>query len=258
MSSRKPTAIVTGASAGIGRAIAIQLAKDSRYKLCLVSRNITKLQETKTLCQNANQNVLVLIMQCDLSNVNEIKQTFNKIGNEYGPICVLINNAGVGNSGYVEKADLKHWDKMIDTNLKAVVYSTNICLPFIIKAKQNNTNISCAIITIGSIKGTDIGIGLSPLNSSIYGATKHGVRIFTECLFEEVKKYGIKCCCIMPGLVKTEMAEEYAKSHPKLYGLEINKFMNPTDIAQSVQYILNTSAKACPTNLVIRAQYAKI
>eukprot|EP01084_Bolivina_argentea_P027328 50801_1 len=212
--STKATAIITGASSGIGRAIAIQLAKDNRYKLCLIARNLQKLQHTKKLCTNVNPNLVVLLIQCDLTDKQQTENIFNKICNKHGPIYVLVNNAGLGNSGYIEDANLKHWDNMINTNLTSVVYASKICLPFIIKSSQNASNIPCAIINMSSIKGTDIGIGLAPLNSSIYGATKHAMRIFTECLFEEVKKYGIKCCCIMPGLVKTEMAEEDEKSHP--------------------------------------------
>ena len=255
-STSTPTAIITGASTGIGRGIAIGMAKEGKYKLCLISRNMVKMEETERLCLEQNKNVDIRLTQCDLSDAKELKMVFHKVCTEYGPIHVLVNNAGMMGAGPIPSADMDYLNTMFNVNLKAVVFGTQICLPFIIEsAKQKKA--SCAVISISSILGTDYGVGMRSTAVSAYSASKHGVRIFNECLFEEVKEHGIKCCCIMPGYVKTPMTESVVAKYPNL-GLKLEDFLNVEDVSQSVQYVLSVSDKACPTNIVIRSQHAML
>merc|ERR1712228_826319 len=102
-------------------------------------------------------------------------------------------------------------------------------------------------IHIGSILGTDFGNGIFP-NLVAYNVSKHGQRAYNQCLFQEVNKFGIKCCCIMPGLVRTAMTSR----------VESNDFMDAKEISGAVKYVLSTGSDACPTDIVIRAQRAML
>lgn len=180
---------------------------------------------------------------------NSRNQSFQRVCTEYGPIHVLIHVAGIFGAGPIVSTDPSQIDMVFNVNLKAVVLGTQICLPFIIESAKLK-KAPCAIIEISSFTGTDIGVGVTKgMPFAAYNASKHGVRIFNECLFEEVKQHGIKCCCILPGAVQSPMSEG-------MPGRE--NFMEVEDIANTVQYVLNVSDKACPTNIVIRTQRAML
>ena len=248
MAQTAPTAIITGASSGIGRQISIDLAKDGKYKLCLIARNVSNLKETKRLCVEQNGHVEILIAPCDFNDINSVKDVFKKVCNEHGPVSVLINNAGMAGAPLSKSGsekNLKHTDMVINVNLKADMIATQLCLPFIIESAKQQRG-PCAIIHIGSVLGTDFGVGLMPTLAA-YNVSKHGQRVFNECLFERVRKYGIKCCCIMPGFVRTAMTTD-------LPGFNAEDFMSAKDVSRAVQYVLNSSKDACPTDIVIRSQ----
>lgn len=237
----KQTVIITGASRGIGRGIAISLANIGRYKLCLLSRNKNGLLETKRMIEKVNKNVMVKCVECDLSNLKQLKATILDICENYGPVGVLINNAGAGGSGNAFKANLKHWDFMLDVNLRSLIHITAICLPYLQKVKN------AAIINIGSTSSTIAGV--TP-DSSIYVATKFGVLGFSEAIFKDAREYGIKVSCIMPAFVDTEMVRNIYSNQQ----LDFDKMIKISDIAKGVEFILNCSNSACPTQIVIKEQ----
>ncbi len=243
--NNKPTAIITGSSRGIGRGIAIQLSYTNKYKLCLLSRNINGLNETKKLCEEINGDAVVKCYQCNVADRTQLTNILQDIGANYGPLCVLINNSGVGDSGNALTADLDHWDKMLDVNLRAVTTATRICLPFLKQSALNNDNVS--IINISSMAGTLRAIGP---NKTMYSATKFGVVGFSESVFEDVKEFGIKVSCINPGFVDTKMVRDLKKAKT----LRFNNMIKVSDIAKSVQYVLDCSKYCCPTQIFIRAQ----
>lgn len=164
----KPTAIITGASRGIGRGIAIQLAYTNKYKLCLLSRDINGLNQTKQLCEKVNADCNIKCYPINVADTKQLIITLKDIGNNYGPLSVLINNSGVGDSGHALSADLDHWDNMLNVNLRAVTTATRICLPFLKKSALKDDNVS--IINISSVAGTMRAIG--PMRS-MYSATKY-------------------------------------------------------------------------------------
>eukprot|EP01084_Bolivina_argentea_P245820 411483_1 len=243
--AEKPTVILTGASRGIGRAIAIQLSLNDKYKLCLLSRDLNGLNETKKLCQAIKPETFVKCFQCDVSIPTELQSILLDVCNNYGPLHVLINNAGVGDSGNSLNADFNHWDKMLNVNLRSVTQSTAICLPYLKKSAVTNDNVT--IINISSVAGT---LRVQSPGMSMYSATKYAVFGFSESVFQDVKDYGIKVSCIMPGFVDTEMVRKLKKRDT----LEFKNMMRASDIAQSVQYVLNCSRYCCPNQIVLRAQ----
>ena len=163
-----PTAIITGASAGIGRAIAIALAKRGQYRLCLIARKRDKLRETQDLCLAENPRIDVVVKLCDMRYEPQVTRVFENVCAELAPIHVLVNNAGVFNTiPLLSQVDGENWDTILNVNLRASIQGTRVCAPFIVQAAKANANgktksssTPCAIISIASILGTDIGVGV--------------------------------------------------------------------------------------------------
>eukprot|EP01084_Bolivina_argentea_P072236 131198_1 len=251
VSSVTPTILLTGASKGIGKAIALSLANTNKYNLSLLSRNLTQLKATAQLCKNINPNIKILTLQCDISNTDAFKKCIDKTAKELGPLCVIINNAGVlyKESMDNKKIDLSKIDQSIDINLRSLIHGSVYAIPYIKESKSKYPHMSCAIIQIGSRAST---LRAMWPRISIYAATKFGVRSFTNCLFEDIGDFGIKVSCIMPGLVATEMVKEHSKSKDKM---DPNKMLRPRDIAHAVNYVLSCSDTCCPLEMLVVPQY---
>ena len=242
----KPTAVITGASRGIGRSIALNLASNGKYKLCLLARDEKLLKETKKLCQCLNETVIAKCYAVDMADTDKLRSTLTDICTNFGPLHALINNAGIGGSGDPYKADLNHWDKMLDVNLRSITHSIATCLPYLKKSALSADNVS--IINISSVAGT-LRIAGAP-QTSMYAATKFGLNGFSEALFSDVREDGIKVVTIMPGYVETDMVKKLKKSHL----LEFGNMMRPSDVAQSVQYALDCSRYCCPKQILLFPQ----
>jgi len=197
----------------------------------------------------------ILLEKCDLNDSEQLKESYQRVCSKYGPIHVLVHVAGVFGSGPIVSVDPNRIEKVFNVNLKAVVLGTQICLPFIIESAKHK-KASCAVIQIGSVLGTDFGTGRASdlAVAPVYSAAKHGLRIFNNSVFAEVKEHGIKCCCIMPGAVYTPMIEPFI-GDPEM-NLKAEDAIRVEDLSQSVQYVLSVSDKACPTDIVLRSHHA--
>lgn len=223
------TAIITGASQGIGKAIALHLSQQGMI-VGLLARNEEKLQEVAEQCPNPSH-----IMAIDIKDVQKVQEHLMDFKQKWGKIDVLVNNAGVSYRANVQEADLKKWNDIIDTNLTSVVAITQFVLPDMLQAKQG------AIINIASIASK-----ISYAGGSAYCASKHALLGFTNALFEEVREHKIKVCAICPGFVNTELVASK--------NLDMTKMIQPEDIAQCVDFILNFPSTGCPTEITIRPQ----
>ena len=245
-----PTVLITGASKGVGRAIAIQLSKSKKYKLALLSRNLTGINETIKVCKSVNSNIKCLPLQCDITDDKKLSQTISLVGNSFGPLCVLINNAG---QLYVKSIDdpninIKKINKLIDINLKGSIKTTIYSVPFIKKSSNLlNYKNNCAIITIGSRASTIRSCGATV---SFYNSTKFGQRGFNECLFHDLREFGIKVSIIMPGYTNTNMLD----NHRDKDVLDRSKTVQPTDCANAVEFVLNSAQTVCPLEILLAPQ----
>ena len=163
--SRVGAALITGASAGIGRALAIDLAKKSSYKtIGIMGRNKEKLIETQKIMKDNEPTIESKIITHDFANIinnsDELSEKMNEFCNKFGDLHLLINNAGMGDSGSIETLNVKTANQIINVNLNSIIHLTHYTLPYLKKSIQNNPNIPTAIINIGSISGSDFGIGL--------------------------------------------------------------------------------------------------
>lgn len=226
------TALVSGAGKGIGRAIALRLAATG-YDVFLLGRDGVALSAVATAC--AAQSVQADFMAGDLCEAGAIAAALEAANRRFGVIDVLVNNAGTAARGAVQGADLEAWRKVLDLNLWAAITLTRGVLPAMIARRQG------AVINISSISGRHSAGG-----DAIYAASKHALNGLTASLFEDVREFGIKVSCIMPGFVETELTASLRKRNERMIG--------PDDVAACVDFVLASSARCCPTEVVLRPQ----
>ena len=187
------TVLITGATAGIGEATAIEFA-NLGYNLILTGRRKERLEKLKSELQS-KYSVSVSIHAFDIRIKAEVEHFCrNEIGNQ--KIDVLVNNAGLASGlSQLHEGDVDDWEKMIDTNVKGLLYITREIAPRMVAAKSGH------IINVGSIAGIEV----YP-NGNVYCATKHAVHAISEGLRRELFDKGIKVTNIAPGLVETEFS----------------------------------------------------
>lgn len=224
--SNKKTALITGASSGIGMATARELAKEG-FSLILCGRRLERLEQLK-----AELSVLtaVHVLCFDVRNKNEVAEAIQSIPADFSKIDVLINNAGNAHGlSPIESADLDDWDAMIDINVKGLLYVSRAIIPGMTERRSGH------IIHIGSIAGKEV----YP-NGNVYCATKHAVDALNKAMRIDLNQYGIRVGAIHPGLVKTEFSlvrfkgdEERAS---KVY--EGYQPLLPEDIADIIRFVI--------------------
>ncbi|MBN9253486.1 MULTISPECIES: SDR family oxidoreductase [unclassified Mesorhizobium] len=183
--------VITGASSGLGEAAARLLARGGA-KLVLGARRVERLQAlAKELSLGESA-----VLKTDVTDRNQVTRLVEQAVAAHGRVDVIINNAGLMPSSLLEKLHVEEWDRMIDVNLKGVLYGIAAVLPHMMKQKSGH------IINVASVAGHKVGPG-----SAVYAATKHGVRVISEGLRQEVKPYNIRTTIISPGAVATELPD---------------------------------------------------
>lgn len=181
--------VITGASSGLGEAAARRLAKDGA-KLVLGARRLDSLQAlAKELGLGPEAAV-----QTDVTKRDEVKALVDGAVKAHGRVDVILNNAGLMPQSLLERGKVDEWDRMIDVNIKGVLYGIHAVLPHM-KAQKSGQ-----IINVSSVAGHKVRPG-----GTVYSATKHAVRVISEGLRQEVKPYNIRTTIISPGAVESEL-----------------------------------------------------
>lgn len=205
------TAIVTGASSGIGLSISRMLIQ-KQYKVFGLGREFAETEK--------NENNFIPIT-CDLTNISELYSNVKEITSKE-EISLLINNAGVGYFGPHEELNPIKISEMVTTNLEVPMILSQLLL------RQLKKNLG-TIINISSITA-----GKSNTHGCAYGATKAGLSSFSRSLFDEVRKYGVKVVTIHPDMTKTNF---YRKADFQ-EGTESNTYITPEEVAEAVRFVL--------------------
>src|SRR5215211_7149646 len=185
--------IVTGASSGIGEATAREFAKEGA-KVVLAARRVDRLESLAREIIAMGTGAEALVVQADLSKLEDIQSLINQTLEKYGRIDVLVNNAGFGRLDWLEKLDpLKDIQSQFDVNVLGVVQTTRQALPVMMKQRSGHIINMCSMA----------GLVATP-TYTIYAACKHAVHGFSEALRREVKPWGIEVSMIYPGGVVTE------------------------------------------------------
>ena len=230
------TALITGAASGIGRGLALHAAK-LQMNVVLMDLNEDGLSETHSLMAECPS----MIIQCDVSNLEDFSKAKEKIESEFGTVHYLFNNAGIFLEGRAWKADQNNWQRIIDVNLMSVIYGLNLFVDEMIASQER-----CHIINTSSMAGIIVGPALAP-----YTTTKHAVVGLTRTLYEDLTdndKVGVSVLC--PGLVQTNIIErdhlgldldessidqhESAKNNAQWLADGVKEGMAPEDLATIV------------------------
>ena len=234
-------ALITGATSGIGRSTAIEFAKHG-FDIIITGRRQERLQELKTLLIN-DYRVNVLDLCFDVRNEKQVEKAINSISDNFKKIDVLVNNAGLaaGLSSF-QDGKLEHWEQMIDTNIKGLLYVSKHVSKILIENKKGH------IINIGSIAGKEV----YP-NGNVYCATKHAVDALNKSMRIDLLPHGIRVSAVNPGMVETEFSivrfdgdEERAK---KVYENIVP--LKPEDIAETIYWMASRPAHVNINDVII-------
>lgn len=220
-------ALITGASAGIGEACAIKLAKNG-FDLIIAGRREKNLEKLAAKIQESNKNE-VLSLCLDVRNYEEVEKTINSLPEKWKNIDVLVNNAGlaVGVSP-IEQGVVDDWDRMIDTNVKGLLYVTRCVSPLMAERKKG------LIVNISSIAGKEAYPG-----GNVYCGTKHAVEAITKGMRIDLLPHNIRVSSIAPGMVETEFSFVRFKGDKNKAEQVYNGFkpLKAEDIADSLLFI---------------------
>jgi 3-hydroxy acid dehydrogenase / malonic semialdehyde reductase len=217
---------ITGASSGIGRACAEEFAKTGS-NLILCARRIERLVELKKSLVKKYK-VKILVAQLDVRKLRDVKNIIGSLPAQWKQIDILLNNAGLARGlNKIHEADVNHWEEMIDTNIKGLLYVTRTILPIMVERKQGH------VINIGSTAGHEI----YPMGS-VYCATKFAVKALTQSIRIDALEKNIKVTSVDPGMVMTEFAKVRfsgdANRASKVY--EGVTPLSPKDVAEAVVF----------------------
>ena len=183
--------VITGASSGLGEAAARHLSAQGAV-VVLGARRLDRIEALAAELRAAGGNALA--QATDVVDRHQVQALVDSAVREFGRVDVLINNAGLMPQSMLDKLRIDDWDRMIDVNIKGVLYGIAAVLP------QMQAQKSGHIINVSSVAGHRVGPG-----GAVYSATKHAVRVISEGLRQEVKPYNIRTTIISPGAVATEL-----------------------------------------------------
>ena len=223
MKLKNKVAIVTGAAQGIGKGIALALAKEGANVI------VTDIKDTSSFAKELeSMGIKSLSIKSDVSNGEEVEKMVKEVVRKFGKIDILVNNAGI--YPFVSLIEMKEedWNKVIDINLKGVFNCTKAVIPEMIKAKSG------CIINISSIAGSVIGYS----NLVHYSSSKAGIIGFTRSAALELSQYGIRVNAIAPGAIETpgaKMTDDSLKQFEQIVPLK--RIGKPEDIASVVVFL---------------------
>ena len=218
-------AIVTGASSGIGRAIARMLAEEG-YGLTVASRRAERL--TPAAEELRGMGVDVVDVPADMSSEEDIKAVVAAHRERFGRLDVLINNAGIGLGAAVGEITTKRLDVQLDVNIRSIVLFYRECVEMLREAGAEHRQ--ALVVNTASVAGKR-GQGWL----SVYSATKFAVVGFTESMNKELSNDGVKSCALCPGFVNTAMTEFIKDT------VDAEDMIQPEDVAEGVRYLLKVS-----------------
>jgi 3-hydroxy acid dehydrogenase/malonic semialdehyde reductase len=233
------TALITGATAGFGKAIAESLAK-ARYRLIITGRRLERLESLREELRSLTE---VHIMPFDVRNKAEVNTAFANLPDDWKNIDVLVNNAGLAlGKSNIEGGLTEDWDQMMDTNVKGLLYVTKAAIPLLKNSKDAH------IINIGSIAGTEV----YP-SGNVYCASKHAVNALSKALRIELLPYAIRVSQIRPGLADTEFSVVRYKGDEEKASQVYKGFdaLQAEDIARAALFILESPRHVCINDLEI-------
>jgi 3-oxoacyl-[acyl-carrier protein] reductase len=230
-------AIVTGASRGIGRAVAIALAREGAKIVVNYARSSTAADEVvKEIAQAQGE---AIALQADVSKAEEVDQLIEQTLNKFGRIDILVNNAGITRDTLLLRMKPEDWQAVIDLNLTGVFLCTRAVSKTMIKQRSGR------IINISSVAGQ-----MGNPGQANYSAAKAGVIGFTKTIAKELASRGITVNAVAPGFIETDMTSNLANSEEILKLIPLSRYGKPEEIAGMVRFLATDPAAAYITGQV--------
>ncbi|MGY0391089.1 SDR family NAD(P)-dependent oxidoreductase [Bizionia sp. KMM 8389] len=232
------TALITGATSGIGRATAYEFAKHG-IQLILCGRRQDRLDTIKKALESKTK---VHTLNFDVSNLEATRLALTDLPDEFKQIDILINNAGNAHGmDSIQDGQIEDWDAMMDINVKGVLYMSKLIMPQMIDRQTGH------IINIGSSAGKEV----YP-KGNVYCASKHAVLAITEGMRIDLNPHGIKVTAINPGLVETEFSQVRFKGGPQANSVYKGyKALQPEDIAEIIYFAVSRPAHVNIADLLV-------
>lgn len=235
----KKTALITGATSGIGKATAENLAKNG-FNLILCGRRQERLDSLASELGKASD---IYTLNFDVRDRKVVHQKIQDIPNSFSNIDVLINNAGNAHGlDPIEEGSLDDWDAMLDINVKGLLYVSKAIIPGMIKRKSGH------VINIGSTAGKEV----YP-KGNVYCASKHAVDAINQGMRIDLNQYGIRVGAVNPGLVETEFSQVRFKGNNQKANTVYKGFqaLKPEDIADIIHFVVTRPYHVNIADLVV-------
>lgn len=226
---KQKTALITGATSGIGRATAYEFAKHG-INLVLCGRRQDRLDKIATELKNK---VAIQTLNFDVRSKKDVLNAIEQLPDQFQSIDILINNAGNAHGlDPIQNGDISDWDAMMDINVKGLLYVSKAIMPKMIENQSGH------IINIGSSAGKEV----YP-KGNVYCASKHAVLAITEGMRIDLNPHGIKVSAINPGLVETEFSKVRFKGDAKADDVYKGyKALQPEDVAEVIYFAVSRPA----------------
>ncbi len=241
MTKEKETVWITGASSGIGRETALLLAGNG-YRLILSARRKKLLESlSKEILRRTGTEVRVIPL--DVTAREEVEKAVRDLPEDWAQVDILINNAGLAAGlDYLQEGDINNWERMIDTNVKGLLYMTHSLLPGMIERGRGH------VVNLGSTAGKEVYE-----RGNVYCATKHTVDALSRAMRIDLLAQGIKVTNIAPGLVETEFSlvrfkGDAAKAKAPYRGMTP---LSGRDVAETILFAITRPPHVCINDLVI-------
>jgi NADP-dependent 3-hydroxy acid dehydrogenase YdfG len=240
------TALVTGASSGIGEATAVHLAA-SGASVALVARRRDRLQELASRIERSGGTALVL--EADVTDRAQAQDAVAQTVERLGRLDVLVNNAGVMLLGPAEHAPVEEWQRMVELNVLGLMYCAHAALPHLLAAAQDGPRQVADMVNVSSVAGRVARAG-----SGVYNATKFGVGAFSESLRQELTKRHVRVSLVEPGAVETELA---GHNRPEVLEGMRTRFagmqrLQADDVADAISYVVTRPRHVAINELLVR------
>lgn len=226
MSDIQKTALITGAARGIGRAVAIRLAKDGFHTVINYNGSVDAANDTVKEC--LKYNVKSIAIKADVANNDEVRDMVKEVQKEFGSIDCLVNNSGITKDNLLLRMSEDDFDKVIAVNLKGSYNTIKHITPIMLKQRSGS------IINIASVVGITGNAG-----QANYAASKAGVIGLTKSVAKELSARGIRCNAVAPGYIQTEMtavlSEEVLNNIMSM--IPLNRPGKPEDVAALVSFL---------------------
>lgn len=228
----KPIALVTGASRGIGAAIAQRLAKDGCHVILNYSSNEAKAREVQTRITEAGGQAS--LCGFDVANSAQVDEKFDEIAKTYGKLAVLVNNAGITIDGLLIRMKDEDLDRTLNVDLKGAIYCTRAA------AKQMMRNQGGSIIQISSVVGE-----MGSAGQAAYAAAKSGLVGFTKSVAKELGSRKVRCNVVTPGYINTDMTGALTEQQKEaiLRAIPLGYVGDPEDVAALVSYLASPASR---------------